>query len=190
MFGDDRRPDSGRNNAFPVLPGYVLVRRLALGGSGEVFLAHRDSEEAGLEALKILRPAGSPGNLADGSNGSARSSSGLTIRILLACLTVAARPEAIPSSRWNMLMVARRAVGCRTRVLRWTTGWRCSCRRRGGGPCASPHGRPSRADDGKPAGHGRRVGEAHRFRRCLAEKGRSIRPEHPACCPCAGPGVA
>jgi len=45
------------------VPGFILVRRLALGGSSEVFLAHAEGAADFVLSLKILRPKGQSANL-------------------------------------------------------------------------------------------------------------------------------
>lgn len=45
------------------MPGFILVRRLALGGSSEVFLAHAEGAADFALSLKILRPKGQSANL-------------------------------------------------------------------------------------------------------------------------------
>lgn len=62
MDGKDHEAD-GEVIGFPAAPGYMLVRRLALGGSSEVFLAQAQADREVPVALKILRPKGAPANL-------------------------------------------------------------------------------------------------------------------------------
>lgn len=62
MGRNDQLPDDA-SVSFPAVPGYVLARRLALGGSSEVFLAQADANPEMPVALKVLRPKGAPANL-------------------------------------------------------------------------------------------------------------------------------
>ena len=45
------------------MPGFILVRRLALGGSSEVFLSHAEGAADFARSLKILPPKGQSANL-------------------------------------------------------------------------------------------------------------------------------